>query len=92
MTRPSGPRWMRLVTWIIRRDRGICWLCGHDGADTADHVIPYDQRPDLAWSPANLKAAHGTRRTIASHGYECQGNYGRGKKPPPRKAMHSRKW
>lgn len=92
MSRPSGPRWQRLAAWIIRRDHGVCWLCGHTGADTADHIIPYDTRPDLAWTTANLKAAHGTRRTISTDGYECIGNYGRGNKPAPRKSMHSRKW
>lgn len=83
---------MRLVAWILRRDGYVCWLCGHDGADTADHVIPYDQRPDLAWVPANLRAAHGERRTVASHGYECIGNYGRGSKPVASKVNRSRRW
>lgn len=81
-----------MAAWIIRRDRGICWLCGHEGADTADHIIPFEQRPDLAWSEPNLKAAHGERRTIASHGYECTGNYGRGSKAVPSSRLKSRRW
>ena len=91
--RPSGERWLRLVRWILNQPGGrICWLCGHPGADTADHVIPLEQRPDLAWDIRNLKPAHGERRTIAQHGFECIGNYARGNAPAPTNATHSRKW
>jgi 5-methylcytosine-specific restriction endonuclease McrA len=92
VSRPSGPRWQRLVAAVLQHKGRVCWLCGHEGADTADHVIPYDTRPDLAWSWDNLKPAHGARRTVASHGYECIGNYGRGKNPVPSKRTRSRRW
>lgn len=28
---------------VIRDGNGICWLCGHPGADAADHKIPIAQ-------------------------------------------------
>ena len=28
---------------VVRDGRGICWLCGHDGADAADHKVPLAQ-------------------------------------------------
>lgn len=83
---------MRLVAYIIRRDNGICWLCHHPGADTADHVLPIATHPHLAWDPANLRAAHGRKRTRTTDGYECQGNYGRGATPTPPGTRPSRKW
>lgn len=34
-----------------------CWICGRDGADTADHVIPLSEGGDLT-SLLNLRPAH----------------------------------
>lgn len=90
--RPHGRRWQRLVRATLTRDHGICWLCHHPGADTADHILPVAQRPDLAWDIRNLRAAHGRRRTIAADGFECQGNYARGNAATPTNATHSREW
>lgn len=43
---------------IIARHGGICHICGHGGADAADHVIPLAQGgPD---TEANLLPAHHT--------------------------------
>lgn len=52
-------RWReRTVPRIIRRDNGICWICGQPGADTADHIIPVaDGGTD---DETNLAAAHHT--------------------------------
>jgi hypothetical protein len=66
MTRPKrghgadGRAWRRLVQQVVQRDLGKCWICGHWGAHSADHVIP-----DTEGGPsnmANLKAAHGYPR------------------------------
>jgi 5-methylcytosine-specific restriction endonuclease McrA len=41
----------RLV--VLKRDKGVCYICGEPGADTIDHVIPGDDH-----SLHNLKAVH----------------------------------
>lgn len=56
--------------WVYRKNRAqilaasdLCWICGHHGARTCDHIIP----PKL-WPPGvpgvhglgNLAPAHGT--------------------------------
>lgn len=56
MPKRTGRPWQRRKARIIRRDHGICHLCGKPGADTADHLVP--------WSlggtdhDTNLAAAH----------------------------------
>lgn len=52
----TGRPWQRLKARIIRRDGGICHLCGKPGADTADHLVPHSHGGSDA--PANLAAAH----------------------------------
>lgn len=38
---------------VLRRDKGICYLCGGEGADTVDHIVPGDDH-----SLGNLAAVH----------------------------------
>lgn len=54
----EGSTWRRMVAQVVSRDLGVCHICGHPGAKSADHLIPVTERPDLARVPANLKAAH----------------------------------
>lgn len=54
----EGAVWRRIVKAIVSRDRGVCHLCLHPGANGADHLIPVTERPDLALDAANLKAVH----------------------------------
>lgn len=54
----EGAVWRRIVQHILSRDMGICHICGHPGANSADHVISVAERPDLSLDAANLKAAH----------------------------------
>jgi hypothetical protein len=74
----TGRAWLRLARWIIQRDNGICWRCGHTGADTAGHILPVSTHPQLARDPNNLRAEHGRRRTLAVDGVDCIGNYAAG--------------
>jgi len=37
----------------------ICWICGHAGSDSLDHVIPASVAPELAGEPSNWRPAHG---------------------------------
>ena len=55
--RDLGWSYQRKRARILARDRGVCWLCGREGADTVDHVIPRARGGD--GSDANLRAAHG---------------------------------
>ena len=53
----TGRRWREhIVPRVIRRDRGICHLCGQPGADTADHILPVSLGGTDALD--NLAAAH----------------------------------
>jgi 5-methylcytosine-specific restriction protein A len=45
--------WPDLVRQVKARDRGICYLCERDGADTVDHIVPGDDH-----SLTNLAAVH----------------------------------
>ena len=56
MPKRTGRPWQRRKARIIRRDGGICHLCGQPGADTADHLIPWSHGGTD--EPANLAAAH----------------------------------
>ena len=52
----TGRPWQRKKGRVIRRDGGICHLCGQPGADSADHLIPYSQGGTDAMD--NLAAVH----------------------------------
>lgn len=55
----AGRRWRRLVSQVVIRDHGKCWICGHWNAKSADHVVPVTEDPSREWDMANLRAAHG---------------------------------
>lgn len=58
---------------VLRRDKGICYLCGGEGADTVDHIVPGDDH-----SLGNLAAVHDRiaphchRKKSASEGHQAQ--------------------
>jgi 5-methylcytosine-specific restriction endonuclease McrA len=71
-----------------------CWLCGHDGSDSVDHVIARALciaagRHDLLNDIANLRPAH--QRPCPTCGQQCnrQRGTGTGKRQRPAK---SRAW
>jgi hypothetical protein len=52
----AGRPWLRLVKAVVQRDFGRCWICGHYGAKSADHVVPETEGGETTLD--NLKAAH----------------------------------
>jgi len=61
---PNDPVMKRVRAWVIRRDRGMCGICGHPGSDGVDHVVPLSEcevRGISPWQPGNLQAAHSKR-------------------------------
>ena len=64
----SGTRRQRTSRAAVLAHSDLCWLCGHPGARTADHVIDatrWPRTPDGRMlpgfdDPANMRPAHGT--------------------------------
>jgi 5-methylcytosine-specific restriction endonuclease McrA len=60
----TTPRWARFKAAIIRRDMGICQMCGaalvigrkHHRSAVVDHIRPAVLRPDLFYDPENTRA------------------------------------
>lgn len=66
--RAEGSVYRRIAAFIVKRDRGVCHICGHSGAGVPDHLVPVAERPDLALAASNMKAAHGY---LKNGGGEC---------------------
>lgn len=58
--RVGGHRWRKLVAYVLERDASICWLCGHPGADSGDHVVPL-KHGGAELDPENVRAVHHRR-------------------------------
>lgn len=57
MPKRTGRRWReQTVPRVLRRDGGLCHLCGRPEADTADHITPWSQGGTDALT--NLASAH----------------------------------
>lgn len=57
MTIRGSRRWREvIIPQVLRRDGGICHLCGGPGAETADHLIPVAHGGSD--NMTNLAAAH----------------------------------
>jgi 5-methylcytosine-specific restriction endonuclease McrA len=67
-----------------------CWICGHPGSQTADHVVPLALGGELL-DPANLAPAHGVQG-CPTCGRKC--NSARGDGRPQQTALFpvSRRW
>lgn len=59
-TQPGDPRktsrWQRIRKQLLA-ENDICWLCGHPGADSIDHVVPI-RRGGEPFELSNLRPAH----------------------------------
>lgn len=40
---PLPKDWGRIRRRVLRRDQGICYICGKQGADQVDHIVPASQ-------------------------------------------------
>ncbi|MEO3851742.1 HNH endonuclease [Streptomyces sp. B8F3] len=47
------PNWPVIRAAVLRRDNGVCHVCGKHGANAVDHLIPGDDH-----TPDNLAAIH----------------------------------
>lgn len=79
MTTPEwgGRAAQRMVALCLAVYGERCHLCGHDGADSADHVVPRAVAPELTWQLDNLRPAH--HAPCPSCGIRC--NSARGARP-----------
>jgi 5-methylcytosine-specific restriction protein A len=60
---------------VLRRDKGICYLCGEAGADTVDHIVAGDDHslPNLA-SVHDRIPPHCHRLKSSNEGNEAKKN------------------
>lgn len=54
--RTSTAEWRALRKLVLRRDAGICHVCGKPGATDVDHVIPFGEGGTD--EPSNLAPIH----------------------------------
>lgn len=50
-------RWKKITRAVLRNSR-VCHLCGHYGADGADHIEPRSIAPERIYDMSNLKPVH----------------------------------
>lgn len=85
----DGQRYRRARRQVLAQST-VCWLCGHDGADQADHVVPVS-RGGAVNDPANLRPAHGTN-ACPTCGRRCNQERNRRPRPAPGPDGPSRAW
>lgn len=62
----QGSVWRKFVRETLQAHGTTCWICGHGGASTADHVVPYTEDDNRALDLSNLRPAHGNPRPCAT--------------------------
>jgi 5-methylcytosine-specific restriction endonuclease McrA len=68
---PSGRRWQAFRQVVFQTYGRQCHLCGHDGANTVDHLLTVLEYPQYAWVLENCRPAHGTRNRCPWCGKCC---------------------
>lgn len=58
----AGFRWEKFRELVFATYGDTCWLCHHGGARQVDHVESLTERPELAFTLANCRPAHGAPR------------------------------
>lgn len=88
-----GRPWRRVRASVLARST-VCWLCGHGGADSVDHIIPRavaiamgEHR--LLNDEANLAPAH--HQPCPDCGVRCNRKRGTGTAKPST-PLQSRPW
>lgn len=85
---PSGRPYRTARERLLERTT-VCHLCGHDGADQADHIGPRSLNPELRDDDlSNLAPAHGVNG-CPTCGEKCNQVKGNGTITRPRR---SRDW
>jgi 5-methylcytosine-specific restriction endonuclease McrA len=88
MVTHGGDRY-RLARKALLEHDDVCHLCGHDGADQADHVLPRSLNPDIDEADmSNLMPVHGVKG-CPSCGEKCNQVKGNGTLTKP---IGSRSW
>ena len=83
----TGHRW-REVRKRVLDESDVCGICGHEGADAVDHIVPLSKGGDPL-NPDNLRPAHGIAG-CPTCGIKCNSARGAGRDVTP---MHtSRQW
>lgn len=68
-----------------------CWLCGHEGANDADYIIPASVDPEQDPGDAhNKRPAHGSNSPCPTCGRKC--NQSRGNRAPSIPLITSEDW
>ena len=88
-----GRPFRRVRAEVLAASR-ICWLCGHDGSDSVDHVIPRavalaTGQDRLLNDAANLRPAH--HQPCPQCGVRCNRKRGTGM-GKPKTVGQSRQW
>lgn len=81
----GGRAAQRMVTLCLELYGTRCHLCGHDGADSADHLVPRVQAPERTFDITNLRPAH--HRPCPTCRIRCNGARGVRALAPTRPAV-----
>lgn len=72
----TGSKYLKARAIMFARHGHVCWICGHDGAGDADHVIPVSLDPDQPIDPDGMRPAHGAYSPCGICGRRCNSERG----------------